>query len=111
MEAAVVRLLPLLQLQDSLDLLVLMLLEGVGLKVGVSIRGLASWDWGVLVGGMEVGELAGEELVRGGGATECEGRRGEGGMLLSHLLLLLLLQQLLLRHFIGMGGLVGRRSD
>ena len=33
------------------------------------------------------------------------------GMLLSHLLLFLLLQQLLLRHFIGMGGLVGRRSD
>jgi hypothetical protein len=32
-------------------------------------------------------------------------------MLLSHLLLFLLPQQLLLRHFIGMGGLVGRRSD
>ena len=70
LEAAVVGLLPLLQLLGSLQLQVLMLLEGVGLKVGVSIRGLASWDWGVLVGGMEVGELAGEELVRGGGATE-----------------------------------------
>ena len=90
---------------------VLMLLEGMGLKVGVGIRGFASWDWGVLVGGMEVGELAGEELVCGRGAAEGEGRRGEGGMLLPHLLLFLLLQQLLLRHFIGMGGLVGRRSD
>ena len=67
---------------------------------------------------MQVGELPGEELVRSRGAAEEEGGLGERGllsgpcgMLLSHLLLFLLLQQLLLRHFIGMGGLVGRRSD
>jgi hypothetical protein len=59
-----------LQLLGLLQLKVLMLLQGMGLKVGVGIRGFASWDWGLLVGGLQVGELPGEELVRGGGATE-----------------------------------------
>ena len=113
LEADVAGLLLLLQLLGLLQLKVLMLLQGMGLEVGVGIRGFACWDGRLLQGGLQVGELSGEELVLGRGAAEAEGGLGErgllsdpGGMLLLLLLHFLLLQQLLLRHFIGVSGLV-----
>ena len=95
-------------------MLKLMLLQRMRLKGGVGIRCFTRWDGRLLPGGLQVGELLGEELLLGRGAAEAEGGLGErgllgdpGGMLLLLLLLFLLLQQLLLHHFIGVSGLVG----
>ena len=72
-------------------MLLLMQLLRMGLEGSVGSRCFACRNRRLLLGGLQEGELLGEELLSGGGAAEAEGGLSERGLLGEHGSLLTLL--------------------